>query len=118
MSPGEQLIDLVYVDDVIQACLLSAKWLMENKVSSMEEYAISSGNPISLKELIAVYGQTIGKPLSIEWGRRSYRAREVMMPWNTWNKGKRLSGWKPKIGLAEGIKRMERIKEYLKAGRD
>jgi len=107
MSPGEQLIDLVYIDDVVEGYLLAAKRLMDNKVSSMEEYAISSGNPISLKDLIAVYGRAIGKLLPIKWGGRTYRFREVMVPWN---KGERLSGWKPRIGLAEGIKRMERLK--------
>lgn len=103
MSPGQQLIDLVYIDDVIDGYLLAAKCLMDNKVSSMEEYAISSGNPIPLKELIAVYGQTIGKPLHIKWGSRPYRLREVMVPWN---KGKSLPGWKPKHGLSTGLKKM------------
>lgn len=108
ISPGEQLIDLVYIDDVVDAYFLDAKRLMDNKVSNMEEYAISSGNPISLKELVAVYSRTIGKPLPIEWGGRAYRSREVMVPWN---KGKKLPGWKTKIGLIEGIKGMEKISE-------
>ena len=103
MSPGEQLIDLVYIDDVVDGYLLSAKHLMDNKVLGMEEYAISSGNPISLKKLVTVYGETIGKPLPIEWGGRPYRTRESMIPWN---KGKRLPGWEPKIGLVEGIRKV------------
>jgi nucleoside-diphosphate-sugar epimerase len=101
MSSGEQLIDLVYVDDVVNGYLLAARRLMDNKVSGMEEYAISSGNPISLKDLVSVYGRTIGKQLLIKWGERPYRTREVMVPWN---KGRNLPGWKPKIGLVEGIK--------------
>lgn len=108
MSPGEQLIDLVYIDDVVEGYLLAAKRLIDNKVSKMEEYAISSGNPISLKELVAVYGQTIGKPLPIKWGGRPYRTREVMAPWD---KSKKLPGWKPVVGLIAGIKRMEKIDE-------
>jgi len=103
MSPGEQLIDLVYIDDVVDGYLLAARRLMDNKVSGMEEYAISSGNPISLKDLVAVYGQTIGKQLLIEWGGRPYRPREVMV---SWNKGKRLSGWKPEYDLVTGLKKM------------
>ena len=106
MSPGEQLLDLVYIDDVIEGYLLAAKRLMDNKVSSMEEYAISSGDPISLKDLVAVYGQIVKKPMPIKWSGRPYRSREVMVPWN---KGESLSGWKPRIELAEGIKRMEKI---------
>ncbi|MBN1548311.1 MAG: NAD-dependent epimerase/dehydratase family protein [Syntrophaceae bacterium] len=106
MSPGEQLIDLVYVDDVFDGYILAAKRLLDNKVSGMEEYAVSSENPISLKDLVAVYSQTLRKPLPIKWGGRPYRVREVMVPWS---KGKRLPEWKAKIGLVEGIKRMEKI---------
>lgn len=112
MSPGEQLIDLVYIDDVIDGYLLAARRLVDNKVSGMEEYAISSESPISLRDLVAVYGQTIGKPLPIKWGGRQYRSREVMAPWD---KGKNLLGWKSRIELAEGIKRMEKIKERPKS---
>ncbi len=108
MSPGEQLIDLVYIDDVIDGYLQAARRLMDNKVSSMEEYAVSSGNPISLKELVAVYGQTIGKQLPIKWGERPYRTREVIVPWN---KGRRLPGWKPEVGLVEGLRRMEKLND-------
>ena len=82
MSPGEQLIDLVYIDDVIEGYLLAARRLMDNSVSGMEDYAISSGKQISLKELVAIYGRTIGKQLPIKWGGRSYRTREVMVSWN------------------------------------
>ena len=113
MSPGEQLIDLVYIDDVVDGYLMAARCLIDNKVSSVEEYAISSGNPVSLKKLVVLYGQTIGKQLPIKWGGRPYRTREVMVPWN---KGEIISGWKPKTGLVEGIKRMEKIKKCPKVG--
>jgi len=33
-----------------------------------------------------------------------------------WDKGTRLPGWKAKIGLFEGIRRMEKIKESSQAG--
>ena len=94
MSLGEQLIDLVYIDDVVDSYLLAARRLINNRILGMEEYAVSSGKPISLKELVAVYGQTIGKPLPIKWGGRLYRSREVMVQWN---KGQKLVGWKAKI---------------------
>ena len=46
----------------------------------MEEYAISSGNPIPLKELVTVYAKTIGEPLPIKWGGKTYQPHEVMVP--------------------------------------
>lgn len=106
MSPGEQLIDMVYIDDVVEAFVQAAHLLMENQVVQNEEYAVSSGDAIPLRQLVELYGRLINKKLPIEWGGRPYRLREVMTPWST---GKTLPGWRPKIGLEEGIKRMENI---------
>ncbi len=106
MSPGEQLIDLVYIDDVVEAFVQAARLLMENQVVRHEEYAVSSRAVMPLRQLAELYGRVINKKLPIEWGSRAYRPREVMMPWSM---GKTLPGWRPKIGLEEGIKRMETI---------
>lgn len=104
MSPGEQLIDLVYIDDIVDCFILAAERLMTGAVTCHESYAVSSGAPVRLRELVEVYGRVLGKPLPIEWGGRPYRPREVMVPWNT---GESLPGWRPKVGLEEGIARME-----------
>jgi len=104
MSPGEQLIDLVHVDDVVEAFCLAAGRLLEGAVTGHERYAVSSGAPLPLRELVALYGRVIGKDLPIEWGGRPYRQREVMVPWSS---GRPLPGWQPQVGLEEGIRRME-----------
>lgn len=80
MSSGEQLIDFLYINDVIDGYLLAVRRLMDNKVSGMEEYAISLGKPISLKELVMLYGKIIKKSMLINWGGRLYHSREVMVP--------------------------------------
>lgn len=102
MSPGEQLIDLVYIDDVIDAYLCAARQVARMK-NGHQVYAVSSGSPLKLKELVTLYEQIIGTSLPIEWGKRPYREREVMLPWN---RGKVLEGWTPTISLAEGIRRI------------
>lgn len=103
MSPGEQLIDLVHIDDVIQAFLLAAQRLLAGEVVSAESYGVSSGRPIPLRELVAIYAQVSGRRLNIEWGGRPYRNREVMKPWST---GPGLPGWHPCVSLEEGIRRL------------
>jgi len=104
MSPGEQLIDLVFIDDVIAAFVLAAERLRAEMVKGHECYAVSSGAPLKLRELVELYGRILGTPLPIEWGGRSYRQREVMVPWNT---GAAVPGWHPKVALEQGIRRME-----------
>jgi nucleoside-diphosphate-sugar epimerase len=100
MSPGEQLIDMVHIDDVVDAYLIAAKRLIEDNVAQHESYAVSSGNPIPLKELVNLYVTTTGKNININWGARPYRFREVM---NTWNWGVAIQDWNSKISLIDGI---------------
>ncbi|MRW90445.1 NAD-dependent epimerase/dehydratase family protein [Duganella sp. FT80W] len=99
MSPGEQLMDLVYIDDVLDAFLLAAEQL-STQAGAMEEYGVSSGQPLPLKALAALYAEVSGKPLNIEWGGRPYREREVMVPWHSYRS---VPGWRPKVGLAQGL---------------
>lgn len=101
MSAGEQLIDLVHIDDVTSAFSLAAGRLLNGEAAKYEEYAVSSGHPIPLNSLVKVFEKVTGRELPIEWGKRPYRPREVMVPWN---KGSKLPGWEPKILLEEGLR--------------
>lgn len=100
MSPGEQLIDLVYIDDVINAYMISAKLLLNGNVSDHQCYAVSSGNPVSLKELVSIYEEVAKIKLPIQWGGRPYRKREVMVPCNRYQN---IPGWRPKVSIHEGM---------------
>jgi nucleoside-diphosphate-sugar epimerase len=104
MSPGEQLIDIVYIDDVIDAYLMAAERLLSGKVNDYEEYKVSTELPLKLKEFVEIYQEEIGVNLPIQWGGRPYRPREVMIPWN---KGVLLPGWKAKIEIREGINKVQ-----------
>lgn len=104
MSQGEQLIDLVYIDDIVRAYLMAADRLLAGEVVGHELYAVSSGNPLRLRELVDLYSKVSGKKMPIQWGARPYRQREVMIPWQN---GTPLTGWRPEVDLIEGIRRME-----------
>ena len=103
MSPGEQLLDLVYIDDVLDAYLLAMARMPE--VTKAECYAVSNPARLSLRELVRIYGETVGRPVSVEWGGLPYRPREVLELWT----GKEvLPNWQACVALADGIARMER----------
>ncbi|MBR3747401.1 MAG: NAD(P)-dependent oxidoreductase, partial [Selenomonadaceae bacterium] len=102
MSPGGQLIDIVYIDDVIEAFTTAGKYLFEQKYHYCGTYGVSSLNPIPLREVVKIFESIAGKKLSIEWGGRPYRVREVMVPWHSF---KLLPGWSPKVSLHDGIKK-------------
>lgn len=101
MSAGEQLIDLVHIDDVIEAYVIAAQRLLDKAVSQHERYAVSSGNPLSLKELVKLYAEVTKQVVAVNWGARPYRYREVMVPWN---KGRSVPGWVPRTSLVDGIR--------------
>jgi nucleoside-diphosphate-sugar epimerase len=100
MSAGEQLIDLVYIDDVAEAYLIAAQRLLEGKVTMHETYAVSSGQPLPLKELVQLYADVTKQTVNVNWGARPYRYREVMMPWS---RGAELPNWQATTSLADGL---------------
>lgn len=100
MSAGKQLIDLVHIDDVVEAYLIAAQRLREDEVKQHESYAISSGQPLPLRELVELYAKVTQKQINVNWGARPYRNREVMVPWD-W--GAILPEWTPQIALRDGL---------------
>ena len=106
MSPGGQLIDIVYIDDVIEAFILAGKILADHKYDYCGTYGVSSTKPILLREVVKIFEEIAGKKLSIEWGGRPYREREIMIPWSSY---KLLPNWQPKVSLREGIKKFLEI---------
>lgn len=104
MSPGEQLIDIVHIDDVIEAYIIGAERLLDGQVTKHERYAVSSGSHIPLKELVQVYANAIKRPIPVNWGVRPYRTREVMVPWDH---GTLIEAWAPRISLADGLCALE-----------
>lgn len=105
MSPGEQLLDLVYIDDVVDAFLAAAARVLKDECDAYEEYAISSGRLMRLKDLVGLYQEISGRKRSIRWGGRPYREREVMDPWSG---GRTLAGWSPRVPIEQGIVLMDR----------
>ncbi len=100
MSEGEQLLDLVHVDDVCAAFELCAARILEDKTRGHEVYAVSSGNPMRLRDIVELFQEISGRSLDIGWGERPYRPREVMRPFS---RGKAVPGWKPAVSLRTGL---------------
>lgn len=100
MSPGEQMIDLVHIDDVVDAFIISVGQLLQQSQGHMR-YGISSGMPLRLIDLVAAFEQATGLKLPIDWGGRPYRPREVMIPWTSY---KKLPEWQPRVAFVKGIK--------------
>ncbi len=108
MSPGEQLIDLVYIDDVVNAFQIAGNYLLQKNDIINTVYGISSGNPIPLKQIVDQFNETYYKKVSVNWGGRPYRKREVMKTWNKYNS---LPGWETKTSLKIKLKEPHKLSQ-------
>jgi len=99
LSPGEQQIDLVHIDDVVRALNTACERIMQAGTGH-ESFALSSGTTVSLRQLVNIFAQATGTAPFVEWGARPYRQREVMVPWST---AVRLPGWSPTVDLQNGL---------------
>ncbi len=100
-------MDIVHVKDVANAYLKLIQLVNQRDSKSLQNasFAVSSGKPMTLRELATVFEQATLKKLNINWGKRGYRAREVMDPWSS---GKTVPSWTPKVTLEEGIRELTR----------
>lgn len=106
MSPGEQILDLVHVHDVTSAYLMALEWLNgSDSKDGVHEFVVRSGERYPLKKLVDIYQENFKKKVSVKWGGRPYRKREVMNPWTG---GETVPGWQPVIDLRTGLKMIGR----------
>lgn len=80
MSPGEQKMDMVHIDKVIDNFSLLAEKLDRGEILDTE-YVVTSGRQRTLRQMALDYERKHGVKLNIEWGGRAYRPREVMTPY-------------------------------------
>lgn len=81
MSPGEQLIDIVHIDKVVEEFEKLLSLISDPSAQLCPEYVVTSGRRITLRQLAEEYERKHDVKLNIEWGARPYRRREVMKPY-------------------------------------
>jgi len=105
MSPGDQLVDMVYIDDVVSAFTRMVDLLESDSDRKFNNkcYGILSRDSITLRGIASVFERVSGKRLNIEWGGKPYRAREVMQPIGYFES---VPGWHTKVSMEEGMSRV------------
>lgn len=101
MSPGAQTIDVTYIDDIVDAYYKLLLLVQSSKTENGAVFAVKAKERLTLMELANKFQEVTGQKLKINWGKRKYREREVMIPWE---KGEIVPGWEPKITLEDGIR--------------
>lgn len=99
LSPGDQLLDLVHVDDVVRGFVVAAQGLRNGRIEA-GRYRLDSGERVSVKGLVAAITGVAGRAPAVEFGARPYPANQIMVPLDS---GPRLPGWAPALSLAQGL---------------
>lgn len=77
LSPGDQILDLSHVDDVVESFIRAAEYLLSKSESVNERYSVS-GERMTVKELVSVISNALEVKINVNFGGRPYRDREVM----------------------------------------
>lgn len=101
-TAGEQILDFIHVEDVVNAYLS----VLDNieLIESGSTFYIGTGIGTSIKELAEIIERNVGKKLTINWGKKEYRKRDVMKAVANVNQNK--LDWSAKIILEQGIKKL------------
>lgn len=98
LTSGIQKRDFIYIDDVISAF----KYILVKEEAGFNEYEISTGHLISIKELVEKLKVLTKSNSRLLFGAKEYRRNELMESFLNNYKIKSL-GWNPKISLDEGL---------------
>lgn len=104
MSKGEQIIDISYIEDVINSYAVLIEHLNSKNVVKFNNktFVVSNREKLTLTQLAALFENITHRQLNINWGGRAYRKREVITPYSD---GEHVPGWKQRYSLKDGIKK-------------
>jgi nucleoside-diphosphate-sugar epimerase len=102
MTKGEQTRDFLYVSDVVQALLLTAK----NTESYQQTMNVCSGKGIKLCDLAMAVNNEMQSKAQIVIGAIPYRDNEVWEMIGDNSKIKEKLGFEPQVNTIDGIKRV------------
>ena len=94
---GSQSRDFTYVDDIAKGTVLGLK-----KVG-FEIFNLGGNKPYPLSRMISLIEQYLGKKAKVN--RKPFHKADMMATWADTNKARKILGWKPEVGLEEGIRR-------------
>ncbi len=94
---GEQVRDFTYVADIVAATLAAAS----AQLAPATVLNAAGGASISVNELVVQIGRTVGQDVQVQ--RLPEQAGDVRATGASIERANALLGWKPRVGIAEGL---------------
>jgi CDP-paratose synthetase len=103
MTPGEQVLDFIHIDDVVDfyKTLLSN---LGNFKNNYNEIHIGNGDGITPKRIAGLMETITGKKTNINWGGLPYRPNDTMFSVAPKELSGHQIGWEPSLTIEEGIR--------------
>jgi len=98
MSPGEQILDFIHIDDVVDFYLTLLDKI--NELPEKSNFKLGTGVGHTLKDVASIIESITGKKTNINWGGKEYRKSDVM--YAVAEKPETMH-WNYKIGIEQGI---------------
>jgi UDP-glucose 4-epimerase len=95
---GEQTRDFTYVDDAVEANILTANREIEGEV-----FNVGGGSRISVNELIGIMERAIGRRAKVKYTEK--QKGDVRDTWADVSKAEKVLGWMPKTKIEEGLEK-------------
>jgi nucleoside-diphosphate-sugar epimerase len=99
MGEGNQLINLLYISDVVNAIMQIASDSTKSNEGT-QSFVARTPEPISIRELVDMIERVTGRPINARWGVRPERPREMLTDWKF---GKSVPNWKQQVSLENGL---------------
>lgn len=103
-SDGSPERDFLYVDDAVAAYLAIADAL-DDRVARGEAYNAGGGRPHSVREVVETLLRVADAGVEAEFRGEGVPAGEIDRQWVDASKLRTATGWEPRIGLEEGLRR-------------
>lgn len=104
LTPGEQVRDFLFEDDVVDAFLEAAS---VEGLASHQTYNVCSSRPVRIRDVGEAIADALDRPRHLlHWGERDYRADEPMWLVGDNRRFVEATSWRPAIQLHDGLGRM------------
>ncbi len=94
---GSQRRDFTYVDDIADGTIKALKKMKYRIIN------LGGNNPYALHQMINLIGKYLGKKAKIR--NLPFHRADLVATWADIHRSQKELGWKPKVGLEEGIRR-------------
>jgi nucleoside-diphosphate-sugar epimerase len=111
MTPGEQLIFPLHIDDVVAGYLQVVEMLKAGDIAPADHhmFSLDPGERITLRDLVKRLETLADTPLNTDWGAMAYRKNQIFNPVCPVDI---LPGWSPGVLLNSGLGQL--LKEFKK----